>query len=353
MKTRRNIVYAVLIFGCLRLTPLADAVVPPPDGGYPGGNTAEGQNALLNLTSGTFNTAVGLLALGSNTESDFNTGIGAGALLLNTIGLQNTATGAGALLNNGAGFNTANGAFALVANTTGGGNTAIGAGALANNTTGTANIAIGQGAGSNVTTASGVICIGLPGQNIDGGVFFAGIYNNVQPVVGTDPDHVTISGSGRLGRANISSRRYKHDIQPMEEASEVIFALKPVSFRYNKQYDATQTLAFGLIAEDVAEIAPDLVGRNPRGEPESVRYEQINAMLLNEFLKEHRKVEQQAGEIQEQKAMIAELKSIVAKQEKGMETLARHVRQQDSKIQKVSAQMKMSKAAPQMATNNY
>jgi Chaperone of endosialidase len=327
-KTSSSFVIALLV--AFRFVPLAHAVVPAPDGGYPGGNTAEGQNALLNLTSGTFNTAVGLLALGSNTESDFNTGLGAGALLLNTIGLQNTATGAGALLNNGAGFNTANGAFALVANTTGGGNTAIGAGALANNTTGTANIAIGQGAGSNVTTASGVICIGLPGQNIDGGVFFAGIYNNVQPVVGTDPDHVTISGSGRLGRANISSRRYKHDIQPMEEASEVIFALKPVSFRYNKQYDATQTLAFGLIAEDVAEVAPDLVGRNPRGEPESVRYEQVNAMLLNEFLKAH-------GKIEEQEAAIARL-------QKQIEALAGNLR-------KVNAQLEFTKAPQVVATD--
>ena len=229
----------IALFVALGLVPLAHAVVPAPDGGYPGGNTAEGQNALLRLTSGTFNTAVGFLSLGSCTESNFNTAIGAGTLLLNTIGLQNTATGAGALLNNGAGFNTANGAFALVANTTGGGNTAIGANALANNSTGSVNIALGESAGINVTTASGVICIGSVGQNVEGGVFFGGIYNNVQPIVGTDPDHVTINSSGRLGRANISSRRYKHDIQPMEEASEVIFALKPVSFRYHKQYDTT------------------------------------------------------------------------------------------------------------------
>jgi hypothetical protein len=113
------------------------------------------------------------------------------------------------------------------------------------------------------------------------------IYSNVQPVVGTDPDVVTINSDGKLGRANVSSRRYKHDIQPMEKTSQVLFALKPVSFRYHKQYDASQTVAFGLIAEEVAEVAPTLVGRNEKGQPESVRYEQINAMLLNEFLKEH------------------------------------------------------------------
>jgi hypothetical protein len=107
-----------------------------------------------------------------------------------------------------------------------------------------------------------------------------------------DPDSVTITSTGRLGRGNVSSRRYKHDIKPIAEASEVLYALKPVSFRFNQEYDPTQTVAFGLIAEEVAETAPDLVGRNPNGQPESVRYEQINAMLLNEFLKEHRKVEE-------------------------------------------------------------
>jgi hypothetical protein len=313
------------------LLPTAQAVVPAPDGGYPGGNTAEGQNALLSLSAGTFNTAVGFLSLGGNTAGNFNTAVGAGTLLVNTISQQNTATGAGALLNNGAGFNTANGAFALVANTTGLGNTAVGAGALANNTIGNANIALGQGAGGNVTTANGVICIGLPGQNIDGSCFIAGIYSNVQPIVGTDPDYVTISGSGRLGRANVSSRRYKHDIRPMEKASEAIFALKPVSFRYHKQYDATQTLAFGLIAEEVAEVAPNLVGRNPEGQPGSVRYEQINAMLLNEFLKAHRKMEEQDATI--------------ARQQKQIDALS-------AGLQKVSAQLELSTSAPQTVVNN-
>jgi hypothetical protein len=283
----RHIIFTTILLACFGFLVSAEAVNPPPDGGYPGFNTAEGQNALLSLTTGIGNTAVGWVSLGGDTQGSFNTAIGAGALLLNTISQQNTATGAGALLNNSAGFNTANGALALAANTTGGSNTALGAGALGSNTAGNSNIALGQGAGANVTTANGVICIGHPGQNVEGGVFFGGIYNNVQPIVGTDPDYVTISGSGRLGRGNVSSRRYKHDIQPIEKASEVIFALKPVSFRYHKKYDATQTPAFGLIAEEVAEVAPDLVGHNREGKPESVRYEQINAMLLNEFLKEH------------------------------------------------------------------
>jgi hypothetical protein len=139
---------------------------------------------------------------------------------------------------------------------------------------------------------------------------------------------VTINSDGRLGRANVSSRRYKHDIEPIHKASEAIYALKPVSFRYHKQYDATQTVAFGLIAEDVAEVAPDLVGRNPDGEPESVRYEQINALLLNEFLKEHCKVQEL---------------------EAALEVVREQLKAQDAKIQKVSAQMEARDVASQMA----
>jgi hypothetical protein len=144
---------------------------------------------------------------------------------------------------------------------------------------------------------------------VDSRTYIANIYPNVQPIVGTDPDSVTITSSGRLGRGNVSSRLYKHDIQPIGTASEVLYALKPASFRYNKEYDATRTLAFGLIAEEVAEVYPDLVGRNPQGQPESVRYEQINAMLLNEFLKEHRKVEQLEATVTDQQKQIETLTS--------------------------------------------
>jgi hypothetical protein len=171
------------------------------------------------------------------------------------------------------------------------------------------------------------------------------IYSNVQPVVGTDPDVVTINSDGKLGRANVSSRRYKHDIQPMEKTSQVLFALKPVSFRYHKQYDASQTVAFGLIAEEVAEVAPNLVGRNEKGEPESVRYEQINAMLLNEFLKEHARGEEQDRKIQEQEATITQLK-------KDLDTLVVHLKEQDKKIQRVTAQMQMRNSVSQMVVND-
>jgi Chaperone of endosialidase len=192
----------------------------------------------------------------------------------------------------------------------------------------------GWEAGSAVTTANSVICIGanVDGENVSNSCYIGQIYSNVQPQVGTDPDLVTINSSGRLGRANVSSRRYKHDIKPMHEASEAIYALKPVSFRYHKQYDETQRLAFGLIAEEVAEVAPALVGRNQKGEPESVRYDQVNAMLLNEFLKEHARVEEQDRKTQNQEATITQLKRDVA-------ALVARLEEHDSKIQKVTDQL--------------
>jgi hypothetical protein len=323
-------ILVVLGLACIAISPMAQAVVPAPDGGYPGGNTAEGQTALLSLTTGGFNTAVGWRSLRSNTTGSFNTASGAGTLVLNTAD-ENTATGAGALLSN----------------TTGIGNTAHGAFALINNTTGIGNTALGDGAGFNVTTADNVICIGasILGANVDNSCFIGQIYSNLQPVIGNDPDSVTINSSGRLGRGGISSRRYKHDIKPMDKASEVLFALKPVSFHYNKEYDATQTLAFGLIAEEVAEVDPNLVGRNPEGQPQSVRYEQINAMLLNEFLKEHKAFLEEQRKVQEQETTIARLK-------KEMKALVAHAKEQDSKIQRVSAQIDMSKAAPQMVVTD-
>jgi hypothetical protein len=189
---------------------------------------------------------------------------------------------------------------------------------------------LGFNAGTGVTTANNVICIGaFSGANVDDSCFINNIYSNVQPIVGTDPDSVTITSTGRLGRGNASSRRYKHDIKPMDKASEVLYTLKPVSFRYHKEYDVTQTVAFGLIAEEVAEVNPDLVGRNPEGQPESVRYEQINAMLLNEFLKEHGKVEK--------------LEATVLAQQNQIKALT-------TGLQKVSAQLKMN-SAPQMVEN--
>ena len=365
MKTTiRAILMAVTTLYLATGDQISQAVLPPPDGGYPGFNTAEGQNALFSLTTGSANTAVGWFSLFSDTEGSFNTATGAGsllfnisdqntafgaaALLFNTLGFGNTAVGAAALLNNtgvsvdtpnggpGSG-NTAVGVSALSSNTTGAFNTAVGSYALVNNT-GFGNTALGSGAGVGVTNANNVIVIGEPGVNVNNSCFIGNIYSNVQPIVGTDPDSVTITSTGRLGRGNVSSRRYKHDIKSMENASEVLYALKPVSFRYNKEYDATQTIAFGLIAEEVAEVNPDLVGRNPKGQPESVRYEQINAMLLNEFLKEHRIVE-------EQQATIAQLKKEVA-------TVVARLNEHDSKIQRASNQVQSNSPDVSLAASN-
>jgi hypothetical protein len=298
-------------------------------------NTATGVSALHNNTAGDFNTANGALALSSNTEGDNNTATGNGALQSNATGNFNTAAGDGALSSNTTGdVNAAIGTDALADNTTGNFNAAVGGGALFHNTSGVFNMAVGWEAGSGVTTANNVICIGanVDGENVSDSCYIGNIYSNVQPIVGTDPDSVTITSNGRLGRGNVSSRRYKHDIKPMHRASEAIYALKPVSFRYHKQYDATQTVAFGLIAEEVAEVAPDLVGRNEKGEPESVRYEQINAMLLNEFLKEHAKAEEQDRKIQKQEETITQLK-------KDVDALVARLKKHDSKIQRVSDQV--------------
>ena len=392
MKMITQLISSLIILSALTFAAITEAVIPPPDGGYPNGNTAEGQNVFLNLTTGGFNTAVGWLSMRSDTTGGFNTAVGAGtlfrnnadentaigtaALLSNNSGLRNTATGAFALFSNTGpaddpkqpsgefgSFNTANGYKtlfnnmeggantaigyrALINNTSGFGNTAIGADSLGNNTSGSSNIALGVVAGGAITTANNVIAIGTPGQNVDNSCFIGNIYSNVQPQIGTDPDTVTINSNGRLGRANVSSRRYKHDIQPMHTASEVLYALRPVSFRYHKEYDATQTIAFGLIAEEVAEVNPDLVGRNREGQPESVRYEQINAMLLNEFLKEHRKGEEQDCKIQKQETTIAELRS-------ELRHLAATLNEQASQLQKVSAQQQIRNAAAQeMASNS-
>jgi hypothetical protein len=328
----------VLGFVLLGILPKAQAVSPAPDGGYPGGNTAEGQAALLSLTTGGFNTAVGFLSLRSNTTNSFNTAVGAGALLANTAD-ENTATGAGALLSNTTGLqntangefalfsnttglqNTANGVFALFGNTTGLDNTAIGDFALHGNTTGSGNTALGHFAGGNVTTADNVICIGsgVEGINVSNACFIGNIFNATAP----GGSAVFIDGDNKLGTVT-SSKRFKEDIKQMGTASEALFSMKPVSFRYKKKIDPAGISQFGLVAEDVEKVNPDLVVRDKEGRPYSVRYDQVNAMLLNEFLKEHRKVEQMQKQID---ALTADL-------------------------QRVSAQIEVSKPAPQIVLSN-
>ena len=423
MKTIPKISLFVVALTCFRLIPDAQAVMPPPDGGYPGGNTAEGQDALLHLTTGVQNTAVGFSSLKIDTTGSYNTAIGSGtlrannsdantatgtfALLNNTGGRQNTANGALALLSNTSGnVNTAVGYSALVSNTVGFQNTAVGDSTLGSNTTGNNNTASGSDALSNNTTGdsntatgfwalsnngtgggntavghsalsvnqSGIINIalgfhagdlttgdnnivigsrGVQGESntirIGGGVFgigsqtaafIAGISGTA--VVG---DPVVVDGNGQLGTV-ASSARFKKNIKPMDKTSEAILALKPVSFQYRS--DSKGTPQFGLIAEDVAKVNPDLVVRNRDGEIYSVRYEQVNAMLLNEFLKEHRTVQDLKSTVAKQEATIAQqqtsFQSKLAEQERQIEALT-------AGLQKVSAQLELNKPAPQTVLN--
>jgi hypothetical protein len=297
-------------------------------------NTAIGKGALQFNTTGNFNTASGLLALYSNTTGSYNTATGEGALLGNTIGNYNTANGYGALYspstmtgnentasglfalfsnttgsyNNANGsnalgnntdgnYNTANGSYSLLFNTTGSSNTALGYSALLKNT-GSNNIAIGASAGLNLTTGSNNIHIGALGAaaeantirignlNTQKAAYFQGIRgvtvaSGIGVIVGTD---------GQLGTTT-SSARYKDNIKPMADASATILSLKPVTFIYKKDLDPAAIPQFGLVAEEVAKVDPDLVARDDQGKPYTVRYEAVNAMLLNEFLKEHKKVE--------------------------------------------------------------
>jgi O-acetylhomoserine/O-acetylserine sulfhydrylase-like pyridoxal-dependent enzyme len=205
---------------------------------------------------------------------------------------------------------------------------------------------LGFSAGFNVMTAHNVICIGASGEDVDNTTWIGNIYGTGTQSGTTLP--VIVSDNGQLGTA-ASSRRFKKDIQPMDKTSESILALKPVTFHYKT--DTKGIAQFGLVAEEVAEVNRDLVVRDKEGKPYAVRYEQVNAMLLNEFLKEHRKVEEQSREILEQRTTITELKSSVVQQQKGLQTVTARLEDQAAQIQKVSAQLEASKPAPQMVNN--
>src|SRR5262245_16650272 len=357
---RLGFLLITLALACFALLPTAQAVVPTPDGGYPGGNTAEGTSALFSLTSGVWNTALGNLALNHDTTGGANTATGFQSLFNNTTGSQNTANGSHSLFQNVSGSfntatgyhalytnnsseNTANGAYALVSNfgglntaigcralshnELGGGNTGIGASALFNNVTGSNDIALGQNAGTGVTTASNVIAIGTAGNDVNDSCYIGNIFG----ATSSGGITVFINSDGQLGTAT-SSERFKDAIKPMDRASELLFALKPVTFRYKKEIDPAGASQFGLVAEEVEKVNPDLVVRDKGGKAYSVRYDQVNAMLLNEFLKEHKKTEK--------------LEATVA-------SLIATVKEQAVQIQKVSAQLEASKPASQVVNSNY
>jgi uncharacterized coiled-coil protein SlyX len=457
-ETPRTFVATTLAAAVVWFLPLAQAVVPAPDGGYPNLTTAEGQNALSHLTTGVANSAVGWYSLWSNTDGSYNTAVGAGTLVFNVgnqstlEGSYNTATGVAALLSNTTGHsNTANGVLALFTNTEGSDNiavgtealfsnttgvvnvavgdsalyhnstglentaigdsaltsntsgaantavgdaalfsndgsqcsTAIGAGALLNsvndnntavgcsalnnNTTGSNNTALGTSAGANLTTGDNNIDIGYNVVGVNGESNTIRIGNTditdtyirgISGATASGGAGVFVNSNGKLGTLT-SSARFKDEIKPMDKASETILGLKPVSFRYKKEIDPQRIPQFGLVAEEVQRVNPDLVVRDAKGRPETVRYEQINAMLLNEFLKEHRKMEVQGRKIQEQEATIAQLKSDAAKQadaidelKNGMNAVIARIKNDDLKIQQVSDRIETNNVDVRIATND-
>ena len=347
-----------LLLACFGLSPAAQAVDPPPDGGYPNQNTAEGEDALFSLGIGFNNTAVGFQALFSNTNGNDNTAVGYGALYQNISGDFNTASGFQALYFNTTGKrNTAHGLNALYANTTGDNNTAIGQFALASNTTGKNNIGVGISAGSGFSTGSNNIDIGNAGADGDSktirigdshqtATFIAGI-SGVTVAGGVG---VIIDSNGHLGTVN-SSACFKDNIQPMDKASEAICALKPVTFRYKQEIDPDAIPQFGLVAEDVEKVNPDLVARDDHGKPFTVRYDAVNAMLLNEFLKEHKKVEAQQRTIGQLKSNAAKQEATISELKKDVQVLTAQIKEQAAQIQKVSAQMELDRFAPRTVAN--
>ncbi len=403
MKKISKQILMILSLVCMALLPKAHAVVPAPDGCYPGFTTAEGCNALSLLGSGAGNTGVGWYSLFLVGDANYNTGVGAGtlvlntadsntavgaaALLLNTTGTENVAVGTDALVFNDSGVdNTAVGAFALFNNITGGDNTAIGRFALMNNDSNGSgfandNTAVGSGAlSANIdgleNTAVGV---GALAANIDGGnnvaVGLNALANNTSgasnvalghlagfsQTFGSDNIYIGTQIEGTAGENNTcrigsifgqtaaggvavfidvnsklgtltSSKRFKEDIKPMGTASEALLALKPVTFHYKKEIDPQGLPQFGLVAEEVETVNRDLVVRDKEGKPYSVRYDQVNAMLLNEFLKEHRKVEE----------LKKNFESKLAEQQNQIMALT-------STLEKVSARIELSRPATELA----
>ena len=286
-------------------------------------NTAVGSSALRANTVGFRNTSIGTYALSSNTDGLTNTATGAFALRFNTAGDLNAATGAQALYSNTTGSNNvAIGALALYDNDTGNGNVAVGKDALANSS-GDRNVAIGQQAGGMLTTGNDNIAIGNEGTAGEGATirigtagthartFIAGIRGVAtgQP----DANSVMVDSNGQLGTIQ-SSRRYKEDIHDMGDATERLLELRPVLFRYkSRNAGGNGPLEYGLIAEEVAEVFPDLVVYDDEGRPETVKYHLLGSMLLNELKKEHERVRAYAGRTEDLEADVAALKLELAR----------------------------------------
>ena len=320
-------------------------------------NTAVGAFALFSNQGdllfglGEFNNAVGANSLFSNVDGSSNNAVGESALFSNIGASGNTAIGDLALTNNdssgngSAMHNTAVGALALFSNVDGDSNTAVGFDALSNTTTGSNNIAFGDSAGQNVTTADNVICIGanIAGANVSNSCYIGSIFGQTS----SGGTAVFINSAGKLGTVT-SSRRFKEEIKAMDKASEALFALKPVTFRYKKEIDPQGIYQFGLVAEDVEAVNPELVVRDKEGKVNTVRYDAVNAMLLNEFLKEHKAFLEEQRKVQEQQATITQLKKDFGAT---VAQLTARLDEQASQIQKVSAQLEASNLSPQVVNN--
>ena len=268
----------------------------------------------------------------NNGES--NTAVGAAALFLNTTGSPNTAVGTSALVSNDSGsLNTAVGNQALFSNVSGLDNTAMGDQALTAST-GNDNTALGFQAGILATTGDGNVYIGAGMPGVAGESNQTYIRNiNTTSVSGAGTDTVTVNlSTGLLGHVT-SSRRYKDDIKAMDKSSELLFALNPVTFRYKKEIDQSQTLDYGLIAEEVAKVDSNLAIRDKNGQIESVRYSAINAMLLNEFLKEHKAFLEEQRKVQEQGATISRLKEELAQQQNAIKALSAQIQNVSAKVE--------------------
>jgi uncharacterized coiled-coil protein SlyX len=318
-----------------------------------GRNTANGFQSLYTNTTGGDNTATGFQALFSNSGGFSNTADGLQSLYSNTTGTGNTASGYQALSSNTTGANnTANGLVALENNTIGKNNTALGTVALFGNTTGSNNTAVGTNAGQNLTTGSNNIDIGanvlgavaeantirIGKQGTQKSTLIAGIFGTA-----VSGSQVVVSSNGKLGVAP-SSARFKEAIKPMDKASEAILALKPVTFRYKRELDPDGVPQFGLVAEEVEKINPDLVVRGEDGKVMTVRYEAVNAMLLNEFLKEHGQVQQLKATVAQQQKEIAAQQATAAQQQKQIEALT-------AGLQKVTAELQTHKPASRLVSD--
>jgi hypothetical protein len=458
------LILLALAVAWVALLPTAAAVNPPPDGGYPSANTAEGEDALFSLTTGFANTAIGLDALYSNTTGSYNTANGyealynnatgsyntaSGALALalnttgnsntangfealysnagsantaighialfrnttgtdntasgfealdfNTTGSRNVATGSNALYSNQTGgdntatgvnalyyntgnyntahgyqtlesnttgtTNTANGLNALNLNTTGSYNAANGAYALYKNTLGSRNIALGYNAGYSLTTGSNNIEIGNSGLAAEANTIRIGAARTQTNTYIAGISGVTVAGgvgvivdtNGHLGTV-VSSARFKHDVHPMDTASEAILSLQPVTFHYKHELDPADIPQFGLIAEQVEKVSPDLVAHDEQGKPYSVRYEAVNSMLLNEFLKEHRNGQEQDATISQLKSTLVQqhndFQSALADQQKQITALTTALQDQAAQIQKVSVQLVADKKTSYVVVND-